>query len=103
MIEEEGLVANAARVGAQLAEGLEVLREKSPLVAEIRARGLMLALDLAKPVAGSVKSECARRGLLIASVGDQMLRLLPPLVLSTQQADRGLTILGEVIAEIARG
>jgi len=103
VIEEEGLVANAARVGAQLAEGLEVLREKSPLVAEIRARGLMLALDLAKPVAGSVKSECARRGLLIASVGDQMLRLLPPLVLSTQQADRGLTILEEVIAEIARG
>lgn len=103
VIEEEKLVENAARVGAILAQGLEALRQKCGLVTEIRARGLMIGVDLAKPVAGQVKSECAQRGLLIITVGDQMLRLLPPLVLSEAQADKGLAILAGVLAEVERG
>jgi predicted acetylornithine/succinylornithine family transaminase len=102
-IEEEKLVENAARIGERLAEGLEALRQKCALVTEIRARGLMIGVDLAKPVAGQVKSECAQRGLLIITVGDQMVRLLPPLVLSEAQADRGLEILADVLAAVERG
>jgi acetylornithine/succinyldiaminopimelate/putrescine aminotransferase len=41
------------------------------------------------------------RGLLVITVGDAMLRLLPPLVLTDEQADRGLRILGKVIAEVS--
>jgi len=102
-IEEEKLVENAARIGARLAQGLEALRQKCALVTEIRARGLMIGVDLTKPVAGQVKSECAQRGLLIITVGDQMVRLLPPLVLSEAQADRGLEILADVLAAVERG
>jgi len=103
VIEEEKLVENAARVGARLAQGLEALRQKGGLVTEIRARGLMIGVDLARPVAGQVKSECAQRGLLIITVGDQMLRLLPALVLSEAQADKGLAILADVLAKVERG
>jgi len=99
VIEEEGLVQNAARVGARLAQGLEALREKCALISEVRARGLMIGVDLTKPVAAKVKGECLKRGLLITTVGNQMLRLLPPLVLSEPQADKGLAILGQVLAE----
>jgi acetylornithine/N-succinyldiaminopimelate aminotransferase len=100
-IEEEGLVENAARVGDQLAQGLRAMQEKTSLVTEVRARGLMIAVDLARPVAGRVKEQCAERGLLINTVGDGMLRLLPPLVLSAEQAERGLGVLGEALAAAA--
>ncbi|UCC68279.1 MAG: acetylornithine transaminase [Armatimonadota bacterium] len=101
VIEEEGLVENAAQVGEHLAQGLRAVQEKTSLVTEIRARGLMIAVDLAAPVAGRVKQECTARGLLINTVGDQMLRLIPPLVLSVEQAESGLEVLGEVLASVA--
>jgi acetylornithine/succinyldiaminopimelate/putrescine aminotransferase len=99
-IEEDGLVEAAAGIGERLAQGLEAIRQDDPLIGEIRAMGLMIGVDLARPVAAQVKAECAARGLLITTVGDGMLRLLPPLVLTEDQADRGLAMLGEALAEI---
>ncbi len=98
VIEEEGLVANADRMGQRLAQGLEALRAKTRLVKEVRARGLMIAVDLTQPKAAQVKEECAARGLLVNTVGDNMLRLLPPMVLTLEEADRGLRLLGEALA-----
>jgi acetylornithine/N-succinyldiaminopimelate aminotransferase len=103
VIEEEGLAARAATLGARLAQGLQVLQAKFPLITEIRACGLMIGVDLAEPKAGEIKSRCAEHGLLIITVGDAMLRLLPPLVLTDAEADRGLQILGEVVARASRG
>jgi predicted acetylornithine/succinylornithine family transaminase len=100
-IEAEGLVENAARIGQRLAQGLAEIQEKTPLVKEVRARGLMIAVDLAEPRAGQVKEECAARGLLINTVGEAMLRLLPPLVLSLEEADQGLALLGRALAAVA--
>jgi acetylornithine/N-succinyldiaminopimelate aminotransferase len=100
VIEEEGLTKRAAVIGEQLVRGLEAIREKHTLVTEIRGCGLMIAVDLAEPKAGEIKAECGRRGLLIITVGDSMLRLLPPLILSEEQAARGLQILGEVIGAV---
>jgi predicted acetylornithine/succinylornithine family transaminase len=102
VMEQEELLENAVRVGGRLAEGLRELQAKTPLIGEIRARGLMIAVDLTRSVAGEVKAECISRGLLIITVGDSMLRLLPPLVLSEEQADRGLAVLGDVLAELSR-
>jgi acetylornithine/succinyldiaminopimelate/putrescine aminotransferase len=101
VIEEEDLVAAAARIGGRLADGLEAIRRDTGLIAEIRARGMMIGIDLAHPAAMRVKSECAARGLLIAAIGDQLLRLLPPLVLAEEQADRGLAIVRDVLAAVA--
>ena len=101
-IEEEDLLENATRLGCRLAEGLHALQQKTPLVEAIRAHGMMLAVDFTQPVAADVKAECIARGLLLITVGDNMLRLLPPLILSEEEADRGLQILGKVLAEIAQ-
>jgi acetylornithine/N-succinyldiaminopimelate aminotransferase len=100
-IEEEGLLENARAIGARLAGGLQELQQTTAAIAEIRARGMMIAVDLTRSAAGEVKAECACRGLLIATVGDSMLRLLPPLVLSEREADRGLAVLGEVLSELS--
>jgi acetylornithine/succinyldiaminopimelate/putrescine aminotransferase len=101
-IRDENLLSRAAAIGERLAEGLKVIQEKTPLVTEVRARGLMIAVDLARPVAARAKAECLARGLLLITVGDQMLRLLPPMVLSKEQADRGLAILAEVLEALGR-
>ena len=53
-----------------------------------------------KVKADQVKARCAQRGLLLATVGQAMLRLLPPLVLSDAEADRGLSILDEVLTAV---
>ena len=98
---EENLVDKAARLGRRLAQGLADIESNTPLVEEVRARGLMIAVDLAQPKAAWVKRECAARGLLINTVGDGMLRLLPPMVLSEEEADRGLAILSDVLADAA--
>jgi len=102
-IQEEGLVEKAARIGALLAQGLATIRQKSQLVSDIRARGLMIAVDLTQPVAPRVKAECVARGLLIITVGDQMLRLLPPMVLTEVEAERGIEILAQVLTEMEPG
>jgi acetylornithine/N-succinyldiaminopimelate aminotransferase len=102
-IDDEGLVANAARMGDRLAEGLEAIRAKTSLVSGIRARGLMIAVDLSQPKAGQLQQDCSSRGLLISTVGDAMLRLLPPLILTAEEADRGLAILGGALGELTDG
>jgi predicted acetylornithine/succinylornithine family transaminase len=101
VMEEERVLENAARIGARLAEGLRAIQQKTALIAEIRAWGMMIGVDLARPVAATVKERCIARGLLIITVGDRMLRLLPPLILTEAEANRGLAILGEVLSELA--
>jgi len=101
VIESEGILANAARVGARLAEGLRAIQQKTPLIETIRPWGMMIGVDLTRPLAATVKERCIARGLLIITVGDRMLRLLPPLILTEPEADRGLGLLAEVLSELA--
>ncbi len=103
IIAEEQLLARATRVGQHLAEGLRTLQRQHPLLTEIRACGMMIGVDLAKPLANEIKAACVAKGLLIITVGDSMLRLLPPLVLTEEQADAGLRLLGAVIAAATGG
>jgi acetylornithine/N-succinyldiaminopimelate aminotransferase len=100
VMEEERVLDNAARIGARLADGLRAIQQKIALIAEIRAWGMMIGVDLARPVAAKVKERCIARGLLIITVGDRMLRLLPPLILTEEQADRGLGVLEQVLTEL---
>ncbi len=103
VIEEEGLAARAADLGARLAQGLRSLQAKCSLITEMRACGMMIGVDLALPKSPEIKRRCMERGLLITTVGEAMLRLLPPLVLTEQQAEQGLRVLCEVIADANGG
>ena len=100
VMEEERVLENVVRVGARLAEGLRAMQKETALIAEIRAWGMMIGVDLSRPVAAAVKDRCVARGLLVITVGDRMLRLLPPLILTEAEADRGLAILREVLSEL---
>ncbi|HSO02295.1 MAG TPA: acetylornithine transaminase, partial [Gaiellaceae bacterium] len=77
-IESAGLIDNAVRRGEQLRE--IVLSIGSPLVTEIRGRGLLLGVGLAEPVAAAVAATALDLGLIINAPNDSSIRLAPPLI-----------------------
>ena len=99
IMEEEGLLANAAQVGAHLAGALaQALKTELATggVKEIRGQGLMLGIELVKPCAALV-GQCASQGLLISVTADSVIRLVPPLILSCAEADEIVGILCPLI------
>ena len=87
VLTEEGMVENAARVGARLQASLEAIA--SPRVKEVRGRGLMIAVEL-HPDAGGARQVCEAlqdRGLLAKETHEHTIRIAPPLILTEAQAD----------------
>ncbi len=102
IMEEDGLLANAARVGAHLkgalahALGAELA---SGAVREIRGHGLMIGIDLARPCSALV-GQCADNGLLISVTADSVVRLLPPLIMTLAEADEVVRILCPLVRHL---
>ncbi|HRY88531.1 MAG TPA: aminotransferase class III-fold pyridoxal phosphate-dependent enzyme, partial [Rubrivivax sp.] len=93
---EEGLLDNAARVGGLLKAGLE--RELAGVagVVEVRGQGLMLGIELARPC-GVLLQRAADAGLMISVTADRVVRLVPPLILSADEAAQIVAILCPLI------
>jgi acetylornithine/N-succinyldiaminopimelate aminotransferase len=99
IMEEDGLLANAAKVGAHLKAALtEALSAElaAGRVREIRGQGLMLGIELAVPCSALV-GQCADNGLLISVTADSVVRLVPPLIMSTAEADEVVSLLCPLI------
>jgi len=96
IMEEEGLLANAASVGAALKAGLQ--RELAGVegVVEIRGQGLMLGIELARPC-GELLGRAAQAGLLLSVTADKVVRLVPSLILSPDEAAQIVAILVPLI------
>lgn len=95
-LEEENLLENAATVGAYLKGELGKALLGKPGVREVRGQGLMLGIELEKPC-GVLTMRALEAGLLINVTRDRVVRLLPPLILTTQEADEIVKILVPLI------
>ena len=99
IMEEDGLLDNAARVGAHLTAALALALAPeiaSRGVKEIRGMGLMIGVELAKPCSALVM-QCATHGLLISVTADNVIRMVPPLIMTTAEADEVVSILCPLI------
>jgi acetylornithine aminotransferase len=98
IMEEDGLLENAARVGAHLKSALE--RELGGLkgVTEIRGQGLMLGIELGQPC-GVLTQRAADNGLLISVTADNVIRLVPALILTEVEADEIVARLVPVVKQ----
>ena len=96
IMEEEGLLANAATVGAALKAGLE--RELAGVkgVVDIRGQGLMLGIELDRPC-GVILNRAAEAGLMLSVTADKVIRLVPALILSADEAAQIVAILCPII------
>ncbi len=95
---EESLMENAAKVGAQLQDGLREIASAHPNVTDVRGRGLMLAIEFktADQAAGLVQA-AFERGLLLLTAGTRAVRICPPLVLDREDAATGLEIISAAL------
>lgn len=102
-LREEGLIENARKMGEYLKSKLCKLQESQPVIADVRGKGLMVGVEFNQPIAAAVKKLCAAEGVLINSVGDLILRLLPATVINADQIDRGVEVLGNAISQAGEG
>ncbi len=100
VIESEGLLDNAARVGDYIqARVAELAADEDNIIAGSRGKGLLIAVLLAEPRAKEVEVACRRRGLIVNALGEDKLRLAPPLVITEQHANEALEILAAAARE----
>ncbi len=88
-------------VGNYFKSELKKLAQKNPLITEVRGMGLMLACQLSKEVGRDVVMACIEKGLLINSIQGNILRFVPPLILTKAHVDRAVKILSEVLTQVA--
>jgi 4-aminobutyrate aminotransferase len=110
-LERHDLQANARTIGARLMAGLQELAARTPMVGDVRGKGLMIGVELVEPgskvpapaAAARAMEETKSRGLLVGKGGlhGNVLRIAPPLTLSAPEADEGLAILREALAAAA--
>ncbi len=111
VIEDEGLLANAARQGERLLTGLREIAAGHANVAEVRGRGLMVALEFAEPgtlkprpdLAKGLLHEAFDRKLLLLTCGvyGQAVRIIPPLVTTDAEIDQALETLQASLGALA--
>jgi acetylornithine/N-succinyldiaminopimelate aminotransferase len=94
----EGILENCRRIGAYFLNRLEEMKSKHSRIVAVRGRGLILAVELTVPGADVVQ-KCMERGLLINCTGGNVLRFVPPLILTKSDVDKAVGILDEVLGE----
>lgn len=101
IMEEEGLLANAVKVGDHLRAALarELAGEKG--LKEIRGRGLMLGIELTVPC-GELLARAAENGLLLSVTADTVIRMVPSLIMTTAEADEAVAILVPLIKQLLK-
>ena len=109
VIERDGLVEQAARVGAHALERLHALKDRHPLIGDVRGRGLLLGLELvsdrarktpAGDAAEAVLYRALSRGLSFKTTMGNTLTLTPPLTTTREQMDDAIDILDTCLAEV---
>jgi acetylornithine aminotransferase len=93
---DEGLLANAARQGVRLKSALEAGLKGVAGVVEIRGQGLMLGIELDRPC-GEIVKQALEQALLVNVTSDNVVRLLPPLILEDGHTDQIASILVPII------
>jgi 4-aminobutyrate aminotransferase/(S)-3-amino-2-methylpropionate transaminase len=109
---EDNLVERARQLGGVLRSRLDTLASKYPVIGEVRGRGLMQAVELVSDrdaktpdpaLTSALTAACHRNGLLTLTCGTfgNVLRFLPPLVISEELLDEGLSVFESALAEVA--
>jgi 4-aminobutyrate aminotransferase len=98
---EEGMIANAQKMGTVLMTGLRKLQEEHPEIGDVRGRGLMVATEFSKPngepwaeKVGAVTKACREGNLLLLTCGayGNVVRWIPPLVVNQEQVQEALAV-----------
>lgn len=109
VMRDEGLVENAAIIGQYLMDGLRKLQVKYPVISDVRGRGLMVGVEFKREgqpdaeTTKAVQGACLKRNLLLLTCGtyENVIRWIPPLIVTTEQIDSALKIFAESLLEVS--
>ena len=93
---QDGLINNAEKMGQKFRQGLDTLKSKHSIIREIRGKGLMIGIELKFEVK-DILLEGIKKGVLLLYSGRNILRLLPPLVITDDDVTKSLEILDELL------
>ena len=97
-IEKEGLLSNTQKMGEYLVKKLNKLKDRRPVIKEIRGKGLMIGLELSIDGKGIVEG-CLKEGLFINCTHGNVLRLMPGMIVTGKQIDRAIEVLEKVLGD----
>ena len=95
---EDGLIENSEKMGKLFREGLEKLKENHTMIREIRGKGLMIGIEMKFEVR-DILMGLIKKGVLMLYSGRNILRILPPLVISEEDVTKVLHALDTIITE----
>lgn len=111
VIEAQDLIGRSREIGTRMGLRLAALRDRFPAVGDVRGRGAMQALEFVVPggtepnpaACAAVAAQCHRNGVLALTAGtySNVVRLLPPLVISDDLLDEGLDVLEDAVAAVS--
>jgi len=99
-IEEENLCKNAEKMGEYLKTRLNSMKKKFSTIKEVRGLGLMIGIELNMPCK-EVVNMAREKGLLLNCTHENVIRLLPPLIITKKEADKALGIIEQCLEEVA--
>ena len=112
IIEEEGLVENARRVGERALERLQDMKDSHPLIGNVRGRGLMIGIELvsdrdtkekAVEETEAIMYLALENGLSFKTMLENVVTLSPPLIITEQEMEKALEIIDECLTEVESG
>ncbi|MDI6690119.1 MAG: acetylornithine transaminase [Actinomycetota bacterium] len=115
VLKKEGLIDNCANLGSYFKQELEKLKEKRPIIKEVRGKGLMIGVEFHRDLPGRPAFQTGRegiaqdivlkffhRGVIANNIGDNIVRFLPPLCIVREEIETVLGIFDEILDELER-
>lgn len=96
VILSRNILEHVETLSVNMFQRLENMKANSSLIKEVRGRGLHIGLELTLP-SRPIVEECLKRGLVVNSTANNVIRIMPPLTISNEKASEGLDILESVL------
>jgi len=97
---ENKVPENAYRMGGYMIGKLKELQNKYPFIKDVRGCGLLIAVEFDREIAEAIMYACLEKGLVINHLKANLLRIIPPLIISKAEIDEGIGILDTVLAGV---
>jgi acetylornithine aminotransferase/acetylornithine/N-succinyldiaminopimelate aminotransferase len=98
-IERENLIENTANLSHYFFEKMKVLKNKYSILKEVRGKGLLIGIEFNETIAIDVKNKLFEKGYLVGNIGDKIIRIAPPLIITKEFIDKFLIILYRLLNE----
>jgi 4-aminobutyrate aminotransferase len=101
IIKHEKLLDNAKKIGNHMIRRLREMKNKYPIIHDVRGLGLMIGVEFSKEIYKDIIPKIAfKKGLLVLGCGRKAIRIAPPLTITRDEADKGLDILEDIVKHL---